>query len=125
MIVNASSSAPDRKVAALDDGRLLAGDRLDRRPQAIRVVQGDIGDGGDAAVPCVCRVEATPQPDLDQGHIDISLGEVPEDDRGGQPEFGRLPCLLATRSATAKTASTFRVKSATEIGWPSTCTRSR
>ena len=52
-----ASGPGDCDVAPLDDGRLLPGDRRDRRPESIRVIQIDIRDRRHAAVPGVRRVE--------------------------------------------------------------------
>ena len=46
------------EVAALDDRRLLAGDRRDRRPEPVHVVEVDVRDRGHATVPRVGRVES-------------------------------------------------------------------
>ena len=62
----------------------------DRRAEPIHVVEVDVGDDGHAAVPGMGRVEPAAQPDLDEGDVEVRLGEVPEDDRGQQLELGRL-----------------------------------
>ncbi len=82
--------AGDRQVAALDDGGLLPGDRRDRRPEAVHVVEVDVRHDGHAAVPGVRRVEPATQPDLHEGDIELGLGEMPEDDRGQELELGRV-----------------------------------
>ena len=91
------------QVAALDDRGLLPGDRGDRRPETVGVVEVHVGDRGHAAVPGMGRVEATAQPDLDQGQIDPHLGEPAEGDRGQELELGRLARLRRpTRSAASR-----------------------
>ena len=80
----------DGAIAALDDGRLLAGDGRDRRAQAIGVVEIDVRDGRDAAIPGVGRVETAAEADLHEGDVEIRLGEMAEHDRRQQLEFGRV-----------------------------------
>ena len=62
----------------------------DRRPQAVDVVEVDVGHDGDPAVPGMGRVQATAQPDLDEGDVQVGLREVAEDDRGQELELGRV-----------------------------------
>jgi hypothetical protein len=81
----------DGDVAALDDGRLLSGDGLDGRAEAIGVVEVDVGDHGHAAVPGMGRVEPPADPDLDEGDVDLGLGEVAKDHRRQELEIRRRP----------------------------------
>ena len=78
------------QVAALDDRGLLPGDGRDRRAQAVRVVEVDVGHDRHAAVPGMGRIEPSAEPDLHQRHVEVGLGEVPEDHGGQQLELGRL-----------------------------------
>jgi hypothetical protein len=54
------------------------------------VIESDVRDGGDPAVPGVRRVKAPAQPYLDQRDVDARLSEMAKDDRGQQFELGRL-----------------------------------
>ncbi len=54
------------------------------------MVERDVGDRRDAAIPGVGRVEPATEPDLDQRDIEVRLGEVAEDHRRQQLELGRL-----------------------------------
>ena len=53
------------------------------------MVEADVGDHRDTAVPGVGRVEATAQPHLHQHDVRERVREVPEHDRGEQLELGR------------------------------------
>ena len=102
--------------------RLLAGDGRDRRPEPVGVVEVDVGDRGDPAVPGVGRVEPAAEPHLDQREVEPRLGEVAEDDGGQQLELGRWRRAAgATRSASGRTSPTSRANVAASIGRPSTC----
>ena len=61
--------AGHREVAALDDRRLLPGDVLDRRSEAVHVVEVHVGHDRHAAVPGVRRVEAPTQTHLDERDV--------------------------------------------------------
>ena len=89
-------------VAALDDGRLLAGDRRDRVAEPILVVEVDVGHHGHAAVPGVGRVEPAAQSHFHERDVEGLLGEPAEDDRGQQLELGRLAEAAGIRSAAAQ-----------------------
>ena len=78
-----------RAVTATDDRGLLAGDRGNRRAQPLGVVEIDVRDRGDAAVPRVRRVEAAAEADLDDGEVDRLAGEPGEGERRDQLELGR------------------------------------
>ena len=54
------------------------------------MVQVDVGHDGHAAVPGVRRIEPTAQPDLDEGDVQLGLGEVAEDHGREQLELGRV-----------------------------------
>ena len=54
------------------------------------MVEIDVGDDGDAAVPGMGRVEPATQPDLDEREVEPGLGEVAEDHRGQELELGRV-----------------------------------
>ncbi len=59
------------------------------------MIQGDVGDRSDTAIPGVCRVEPAAQPDLDEGDVDPGFGELAEHERREQLELRRLamaPC---------------------------------
>ena len=53
------------------------------------MVEVDVRDRGDAAVPGVGRVEPAAEPDLDDGQVDPLLGEPAEGDGRQQLELGR------------------------------------
>ena len=74
-------------VAALDDRRLLAGDVRDRRPEAVRVVEAHVGEHRHPPVPGVGGVEPPAEAHLDQGDVEVHLGEVAEHDRGQELEL--------------------------------------
>src|SRR6185369_17060536 len=80
----------DRDVAALDDRGLLAGDVDDRRAEPVRVVEVDVRDRRDAAVPGMGRIEPSAEADLDEREVDALLGEPAEDDGGQKLELGRV-----------------------------------
>ena len=113
------------QVAPLDDRGLLPCDRGDRRPEPVHVVEGDVRDRGDAAVPGVRRVEPPAEPDLDERDVDAGFGEMAEDDRGQQLELGRLAVPSGDAVRDRQHRLDVRVKSSTEIGRPSIWTRSR
>ena len=52
------------------------------------MVETDVGDHGDAAVPCVHRVESTAESDLHHGAIDAGRVKAVEDHAGEQLELG-------------------------------------
>src|SRR3954469_4003972 len=66
------------RVASLDDLRLLCRDCLDRRAENVHVIQSDIRDRRNAALPDVCRVEAAPDANLDHGYFDTDASEMKE-----------------------------------------------
>ena len=83
--------AGDGAIAPLDDRRLLAGDRRDRRAQPVGVVEIDVRDGRDAAIPGVGRVEPAAEAHLHERDVEIGLREMTEHDRRQQLELGRIP----------------------------------
>src|SRR6185437_4004825 len=72
------------------DRGLLPGDVGDRRSEALGVVEVDVRDRGDAAVPGVGRVEAPAKADLHEREIDPLLRDPREDHGGQQLELRRL-----------------------------------
>ncbi len=54
------------------------------------MVERDVGDRRDAAIPDVCRVQPAPESDFDERDIGLLLREPAEDDRGEQLELGRV-----------------------------------
>ncbi len=76
-------------VSRLDDRRLLAGDRADRRAQAVGVVEVDVGHHGHAAVPRVRGIEPPAETHLDQREVQRRCGEVAEHHGRQQLELGR------------------------------------
>ena len=78
-------------IAALDDRRLLARDRRDRVAEPGHVVEGDVRDRRDAAVPGVRGVEPPAQADLDERDLDPLLGEPAEEHGREQLELRRRP----------------------------------
>ena len=60
-------------------------------PESVGMVEIDVRDRRDTAVPGVGRVESPAEPDLDQGEIDRRLGEPAEGHGGQQLEFRRRP----------------------------------
>src|SRR5205814_9171277 len=79
--------AGDSEIAPLDDRRLLAGDRADGAPEPVHVIEGDVRDRGDPAIPGVRRIEPPAQADPDDGDVDPLLGEPPEEHRGEELEL--------------------------------------
>jgi hypothetical protein len=79
------------QIAALDDRRLLAGDEGDRRAEPVGVVEIDVRDRRDAAVPGMGRIEPASEPDLHQREIDAFVREPAEHDRGQELELRRIP----------------------------------
>ena len=79
-----------RQVAALDDRGLLPGDVPDRRSEPVHVVERDVGDDRDTAVPGVGGVQPAAQAHLDEGQIEVRLRECQEDDGREELEFGGL-----------------------------------
>jgi hypothetical protein len=79
----------DGEVAGHDDRRFLARDRLDGRPQVLRVVEVDVRDRGDPAIPGVSGVEPAAQAHLDDGEVHAHVREVAERERRQQLELGR------------------------------------
>ena len=55
----------DGTIAANDDRRLLSGDCLDRVSEIALMIESNVGDHGDAAVPRVHCVEPSTESDLD------------------------------------------------------------
>ena len=76
-------------VAPLHDLDLLARDRPDRRPQLGDVVQPDVGEHRDAAVPRVRRIQPAAKAHLDQREVEPAAREVEEHHGGQQLELGR------------------------------------
>ena len=113
------------QVAALDDRRLLAGDRRDRVAQAVGVVEVDVGDHRDAAVPGMRRVQPAAEPDLDERDVRPDLGEAGEDDGREELELGRLAVPAGDPVADAEHPLDQPAKSSGSIGRPSTWIRSR
>ena len=79
------------EVAALEDGRLLAGDGVDRGAEVLHVVECHVGDGRDAPVPRVRGVESTTQANLDDGRVDPRPGEPEQCGTGQRLELGGWP----------------------------------
>ena len=118
--------ARDGQVPALDDRRLLPRDRRDRVAEPGHVVEGDVRDRGDAAVPGVGRVEPPAEPDLDErrprrrssANHRKSIAVSSSNSVGG-------PWRRSTRSAAARTSPTSRANVTGSIGRPSISSRSR
>ena len=106
-----TARAGHRQVAALDDGRLLAGDLRDRVAEPVDVVEIDVGHDRHAAVPGMGRVEPAAQPDLDQRDVRTDLGEAREDDRGQQLELGRVAVASGDPVCDGQDSPTSRAKS--------------
>ena len=83
-------------IAGLDDRRLLARDLGDRVPEIFLVIEVDVGDGRDAQVHCVRRVEAPAEPHLTHQHVDAG-SEVLERHHCEHLELGRGPHLRGSR----------------------------
>ena len=84
-------SSGHRQIAAHDDRRLLARDRLHGAAEPVRVVERDVRDHRHAAVPGVSGVEPSTEADLDHRQIHPGLGKPAERDRRQQLELRRLP----------------------------------
>ncbi len=54
------------------------------------MVQIDVRDRGNAAVPGMGRIEPPTEPDLDEREVDALVGEPAKDDRGQELELGRV-----------------------------------
>ena len=57
----------------LDDGELLSGDRLARRPEHFRVLQPDVRQHLNRRTKDVGRIVASAEPGLDDGDVDARL----------------------------------------------------
>ena len=72
---------------------------VDRRSEPVGVVEVDVGDRCDPSIPGVGGVEPAAEADLDQGQVDLHLGEPAEGDRGQELELGRLARAAPAHSA--------------------------
>ena len=83
-----------RRDAGLEDPRLLGGDLAQRVAQLVRVLELDAGDAGDLGPHDVGRIEAAPEPDLEDHALDPGLPEAHQGRRRRRvEEGGRLPRL--------------------------------
>ena len=80
----------DGHVAPLDDGGLLAADRLECVAQAIHVVPVDVRDRRHAAIPRVRGIEAPAEADLDESQVHALVREPQEGDGGEELELADL-----------------------------------
>ena len=80
--------AGDSAVAGHDDRGLLARDRGDRVAEIRGVVQLDVRDRGDAAVPGVGGVQAAAEPHLDDREVHALVREPPEREGREELELG-------------------------------------
>jgi hypothetical protein len=71
----------DERDARLRDPDLVAGDLGRRVAEDLRMVERDVGDNRDERVEHVGPIELAANADLDDGEIDLFLGEIHERDR--------------------------------------------
>src|SRR3954469_25175397 len=77
----------------MSNSKLLARDLLERVAEYLGVLERNIGEQNDLRADDVRRVEPTPEAGFDDGHLDVSVGEVEKRGRCQHLEL-RGPDLL-------------------------------
>ncbi len=70
----------DCAIPTHDDRRLLTSDLLDGLAEILLVVKANVGDNGNATIPCVHRIESPAEPNLHNGAVDASGVKSVKDD---------------------------------------------